>query len=118
MAGVTCQGERQVDGREPRAVQPRPPSLSERPDRRGTGGNRVSDPAGQTGRRQAPCRYARRGRRLDVRPVDGLPVAGVIDSQSVKSAEKGGAGSTRTGTMRARRSKAKNGMRWSTRRAV
>jgi transposase len=36
------------------------------------------------------------------------PTACVIDSQSVKSAEKGGCRSTRTATMRARRSKARN----------
>lgn len=48
---------------------------------------------------------------------EASPTAGVIDSQSVKSAEKGGAGSTRMGTMRARRSRARNGMRWSTRQA-
>jgi len=37
------------------------------------------------------------------------PTAAIIDSQSVKSAEKGGRASIRTGTMRARRSKARNG---------
>ena len=36
------------------------------------------------------------------------PSAGVIDSQSVKSAEKGGPRSTRRATMRARRSRARN----------
>lgn len=37
------------------------------------------------------------------------PTACVIDSQSVKSAEKGGRRLTRTATMREKRSKAKNG---------
>ena len=40
---------------------------------------------------------------------DASPTAAIIDSQSVKSAEKGGARSTRLVTMRARRSRAKNG---------
>jgi transposase len=38
------------------------------------------------------------------------PTAAIIDSQSVKSAEKGGLASTRLGTMRARRSKARSGI--------
>ena len=37
------------------------------------------------------------------------PTAAIIDSQSVKSAEKGGSRSIRTVTMRARRSKARSG---------
>jgi transposase len=37
------------------------------------------------------------------------PTAAIIDSQSVKSAEKGGRALIRTGTMQARRSKARNG---------
>jgi len=37
------------------------------------------------------------------------PTAAIIDSQSVKSAEKGGRASIRTGTMRARRSRARSG---------
>jgi transposase len=37
------------------------------------------------------------------------PTAAVIDSQSVKSAEKGGPASTRRATMRARRSRARSG---------
>ncbi len=41
---------------------------------------------------------------------DASPTAGIIDSQSVKSAEKGGAGSTRMGSMAARKSKARSGM--------
>jgi transposase len=45
------------------------------------------------------------------------PTAAIIDSQSVKSAEKGGVGSTRRALMRARRSKVRNGMSWSTRKA-
>lgn len=39
---------------------------------------------------------------------DASPTAGVIDSQSVKSAEKGGSASIRRGTMRGRKSTAKN----------
>ena len=40
---------------------------------------------------------------------EASPTACIIDSQSVKSAEKGGAASTRAVTMRARRSKARSG---------
>lgn len=47
---------------------------------------------------------------------EASPTAAIIDSQSVKSAEKGGL-TTRMATMRARRSKARNGMFSSTRRA-
>ena len=42
------------------------------------------------------------------------PTAAVIDSQSVKGAEKGGARSTRRATMRARKSKARSATSWST----
>ena len=45
---------------------------------------------------------------------EASPTAAIIDSQSVKSAEKGGAASTRRATTRARRSKARNGTSWST----
>jgi transposase len=38
------------------------------------------------------------------------PTAGIIDSQSVKSAEKGGRRLIRTGTIQARRSTARNGI--------
>ena len=48
---------------------------------------------------------------------EASPTAGVIDSQSVKSAEKGGPGSTRRAMMRARRSRAKSGTSSSTRKA-
>ncbi len=48
---------------------------------------------------------------------DASPTAAIIDSQSVKSAEKGGAGSIRRALMAARRSKERNGMSSSTRRA-
>jgi transposase len=48
---------------------------------------------------------------------DANPTAAIIDSQSVKTAEKGGRGSTRTATTRARRSKARSGTSWSTPRA-
>jgi transposase len=40
---------------------------------------------------------------------EASPTAAVIDSQSVKSAEKGGPGSIRQATMRARKSKEKSG---------
>jgi transposase len=39
---------------------------------------------------------------------EASPTAAIIDSQSVKSAEKGGPGSIRMATMRARRSKARS----------
>ena len=39
---------------------------------------------------------------------EASPTAAIIDSQSVKSAEKGGSGSIRTGTTRARKSKEKS----------
>ena len=45
------------------------------------------------------------------------PTAAIIDSQSVKSAEKGGARSTRTAMMRARRSRARSATCSSTPRA-
>ncbi len=48
---------------------------------------------------------------LTVRELEGReasPSAGVIDSQSVKSAEKGGRASTRQATTRARRSRARS----------
>ena len=41
---------------------------------------------------------------------EASPTAAIIDSQSVKSAEKGGPASIRTATMRARRSKARSGI--------
>jgi transposase len=44
----------------------------------------------------------------------GNPTAAVIDSQSVKSAEKGGPRLIRPAMTRARRSKAKSGTSWST----
>ena len=40
---------------------------------------------------------------------DASPTAAIIDSQSVKSAEKGGRASTRPVTMRERRSRARSG---------
>ena len=40
---------------------------------------------------------------------EASPTAAIIDSQSVKSAEKGGRALIRTGTMRVRRSKARSG---------
>ena len=45
------------------------------------------------------------------------PTVGIIDSQSVKSAEKGGARSTRRALMQARRSKARSAISWSIPRA-
>ena len=48
---------------------------------------------------------------------EGSPTAAIIDSQSVKSAEKGGPASTRRATMRARRSRARSGTSWSTPKA-
>ena len=46
---------------------------------------------------------------------EASPSAAIIDSQSVKSAEKGGRASIRRVTMRARRSRARSGTSWSTR---
>ena len=46
---------------------------------------------------------------------EASPTAAIIDSQSVKSAEKGGTVPTRAGMMRARRSKARNAISLSTR---
>ena len=43
---------------------------------------------------------------------EASPTAAIIDSQSVKSAEKGGPASTGTGMMRARRSRAKSATSW------
>ena len=48
---------------------------------------------------------------------EASPTAAIIDSQSVKSAEKGGIGSIRRALMAARRSKARSGMSSSTHRA-
>lgn len=45
------------------------------------------------------------------------PTAAIIDSQSVKSAEKGGPALTRGDMMRAKRSKARSGTFWSIRKA-
>ncbi len=44
----------------------------------------------------------------DLEDREASPSAGVIDSQSVKSAEKGGSRSTRRATMRERRSRARS----------
>jgi transposase len=46
---------------------------------------------------------------------EASPTAAIIDSQSVKGAEKGGRASIRRGTTRARRSRARSGTSWSTR---
>ena len=48
---------------------------------------------------------------------EASPTAAVIDSQSVKGAEKGGPASTRPATTRARRSGARSATSWSTPRA-
>jgi len=48
---------------------------------------------------------------------EASPSAAIIDSQSVKSAEKGGAASTPRATTRARRSRARSAMSWSTPKA-
>ena len=47
---------------------------------------------------------------------EASPTAAVIDSQSVKSAEKGGARSIRTAMMPVRKSRARSGTPWSTRK--
>ena len=48
---------------------------------------------------------------------EASPTAAVIDSQTVKSAEKGGVGSIRRASTAARRSGARSGTSWSIRRA-
>ena len=48
---------------------------------------------------------------------EASPTVAIIDSQSVKSAEKGGSRSVRVALMRARRSKARSDTSWSTRKA-
>ncbi len=48
---------------------------------------------------------------------EASPTAAIIDSQSVKSAEKGGRGLIRRGSMAARRSRVRSGTSWSTRKA-
>ena len=45
---------------------------------------------------------------------EASPTASIIDSQSVKAAEKGGRASIRRVTTRARRSRARSGISWST----
>jgi transposase len=48
---------------------------------------------------------------------EASPTAAILDSQSVKSAEKGGRALTRRATTPARRSRARSGTSWSTRSA-
>jgi transposase len=48
---------------------------------------------------------------------EASPTAAIIDSQSVKSAEKGGPALTPRGMTRGRRSRARSGTSWSIRRA-
>ena len=50
-------------------------------------------------------------------PPRSTPTAAIIDSQSVKSAEKRGAALIRRASMAARKSRVRNGTSWSTRRA-
>ncbi len=50
----------------------------------------------------------------DLEDREASPSAGVIDSQSVKGAEKGGRASTRRAMTRARRSRARSAISWST----
>ena len=45
---------------------------------------------------------------------EASPTAGIIDSQSVKAAEKGGRTQTRSASMRPRRSRASSATSWST----
>src|SRR3712207_2458959 len=45
---------------------------------------------------------------------EASPTAAIIDSESVRGAEKGGAASTRRATTRARRSRARSATSWST----
>ena len=54
----------------------------------------------------SPAKRGGNKRHVDEREVS--PTAAIIDSQSVKSAEKGGRASIRMATMRARRSKARS----------
>jgi transposase len=107
----------------------------------------AGDPAGQTRRQPSPCRRTRSGQRLarstlydyfDLWSYDGTldrlhealyvkcreqagrdasPTAAILDSQSVKSAEKGAVASTRMALMQARRSKARSGISSSIRKA-
>jgi len=48
---------------------------------------------------------------------EASPTTAIIDSQSAKAAQKGGRGSTRRATMRARRSRGASATSWSTRSA-
>src|SRR5665213_1455888 len=48
---------------------------------------------------------------------EASPTAAIIDSQSVKGAEKGGRGSTRRAMTRGRKSKERSDISWSTRSA-
>jgi len=48
---------------------------------------------------------------------EASPTAAIIDSQSVKGAEKGGAGLIRRALTRGKRSRARSAMSWSTRKA-
>ena len=58
--------------------------------------------------------YVRRREQAD---REASPTAAIIDSQSVKGAENGGAGSIRRALMAAKRSGARSGTSWSIRRA-
>jgi len=48
---------------------------------------------------------------------EGAPTAAIIDSQTVKSAEKGGLDARKPASMRARRRRVSSATRWSTRSA-
>ncbi len=55
-----------------------------------------------------------------IRELEGRqasPTAAIVDSQSVKSAEKGGSASTRSAMTQPRRSRARSATSWSSRRA-
>ena len=114
-----------MDDEEPQTLRPRPIALPERLDGRGVVAGCAVDPAGQVRRQQAhgqsPPRSTLFGY-LDLWSYDGTldcihhalfmacreqgerdasPTAAIIDSQSVKSAEKGGRTSIHLGSTQA-----------------
>ena len=129
-----------MDEQEPRPLRPQQVAISERSDRRRMAAGRTADPTWQDWRwRAIPKDLPPKSSvydYFDLWAYDGTlarihhslyercreqaqreasPTAAIIDSQSVKSAEKGGAASIRTATMQARRSKARSGIFSSTR---
>src|SRR6476660_5214265 len=60
----------------------------------------------------APCALPRTREQAD---KEASPTAAIINSQSVKGAEKGGRGSTRRAMTRGRKSKERSDISWSTR---